>query len=171
MTPPVEEGARRPTLLLGLGNDILTDDAVGLLAARRVRELTGDRADYVEACVATIDLLLVISGYERVVVVDALVSPDLPPGSRVHAAADDLPQGFGYRSFHTLGFASMVEIGNQLGMDMPAEIEVHGLVVEDPRSFGEQVTPAVASAWPDWAEEIARVEFGWTAPSDDPRGR
>lgn len=154
------EDRRGDTLLLGLGNDILTDDAVGLLAARRVAELVGDRVDFAEACVATIDLLSMISGYRRVVVVDALMSPDLPPCTRVRAGADDLPKGFGYRSFHTLPFRDMVELGRSLGMAVPKEIVVHGLVVVDPGTFGDMPTPQVDAAWRDWAQEIARVEFG-----------
>jgi hypothetical protein len=33
-------------------------------------------------------------------------------------------------------------------------------VVDDPATFGEEPTPAVAAAWPDWADEIAQTEFG-----------
>jgi len=150
---------RGTTLLLGMGNDILTDDAVGLLASRRVAESVGDRVDYAETCVATIDLLPLLSGYRRVVVVDALVSSDLPPGTRVRAMAEDLPKGFGYRSFHTLPFRDMLEIGRRLEMDLPEEIVVHGLVVEDPSTFGEMPTPDVESAWRSWADEIAQMEF------------
>ena len=89
-----------------------------------------------------------------------MMAPHLEPGSRVRADAGDLPKGFGYRSFHTLPFADMVDMGERLGMPMPDEIIVHGLAVEDPATFGETPTPVVAAAWPDWAEEIARVEFG-----------
>jgi len=161
--PPGEEG-QGDTLLLGLGNDILTDDAVGLLAARRVAELVGERVDFIETCVATVDLITVISGYRRVVVVDALVSADLPPGSRVRAMAEELPKGFGYRSFHTLPFSEMLEIGRRLEMDLPEEIIVHGLVVDDPSTFGEKPTPAVESAWRGWADEIAQMEFDQALP-------
>ena len=111
--------AADPTLVLGLGNDILSDDGVGLLAARRVAELVGDLANVAEACVATIDLLALISGYDRVVIIDSFLSPDLPPGTPVRVTPDDLPEGFGYRSFHTLTFREMLDIGNWLGPPVP----------------------------------------------------
>ncbi len=63
------------TLVLGLGNEILSDDGVGILAARRVRELVGDDVHVAEACVATIDLLSLMSGYDRVVIIDSFLSP------------------------------------------------------------------------------------------------
>jgi hydrogenase maturation protease len=102
--PAAQEDRARRTLVLGLGNEILCDDGVGLLAARRVADRLGGRVDHAEACVATLDLLPVIAGYRRVVVVDAYVSPTDPPGHAVRGTPETLPRGFGYRSFHTMPF-------------------------------------------------------------------
>jgi len=77
----------RRELVLGLGNELLSDDAVGLLAARRVAELAGARVDHAEACVATLDLLPVIAGYDRLIVVDAFLSGVEPPGGAIHSGA------------------------------------------------------------------------------------
>lgn len=148
------------TLVLGLGNDILSDDGVGLHAVRRVGELIGDLADVVEASIATIDLLPLMSDYDRVVIIDAFLSPDLPPGTPVRATAKDLPKGFGYRSFHTLTFGEVMELGEWLGVAMPSEVVIHGLAVEETTTFGESFSPPVAEAWEGWAEQIARREFG-----------
>ena len=147
------------TLVLGLGNEVLGDDRVGLVAARRVAELAGGRADLAEACVATIDLLGVMAGYERVIVVDAYLSPKDPPGTAVRATPGDLPAGFGYRSFHTLPFREMLDLGRRLGLPVPREVVIHGLCVADPSTFGETLTPPVEAAWPGWAAAIAETEF------------
>lgn len=147
------------TLILGLGNEVLRDDRVGLVAARRVAELAGGRADLAEACVATIDLLSLMAGYERVIVVDAYLSPTDPPGTALRATPDDLPAGFGYRSFHTLPFREMLDLGRRLGLPVPREVVIHGLSVADPATFGETLTPAVEAAWPSWAAAIA-AELG-----------
>ena len=117
--------------------------------------------DVAEACVATIDLLSLISGYDRVVIIDSFVSPELAPGTAVRAVPDDLPQGFGYRSFHSLTFREVVEIGEWLGLPIPSDIVIHGLAVDQTNTFGEEFSPNVAEAWESWAEEIARCEFGF----------
>ncbi len=149
------------TLVLGLGNEMLSDDGVGLQAVRRVGEIVGDRVDVAEACVATIDLLSVMNGYDRVVIVDSFVSPELAPGTAVRAVPDDLPQGFGYRSFHSLTFREVVEIGEWLGLSIPSDIVIHGLAVAQTTTFGEDFSPQVAEVWESWAEDIARCEFGF----------
>ena len=148
------------TLVLGLGNEILRDDAVGLRAARRVAEKAGEGATLALACAANIDLLPVMAGYDRVVVVDAYRSPTAVAGTPLHCAADELPAGFGYRSPHTLPFREMVALGRRLGLPMPSEISVHGLCVDDVFTFGEAFTPAVERAWGPWADQIAELEFG-----------
>jgi len=150
----------RSTLILGLGNDLLMDDGVGLRAARRVAELVGDRADLVEACLASVDLLPIINGYDRVIVVDAFYSPDFPPGMSVRAAPKDLPRGFGYRSLHTMPFQEMLELGETLELEMPREVVIHGLAVAEASTFGETFTPAVDRSWSQWAASIAAREFG-----------
>jgi hydrogenase maturation protease len=150
----------RSTLILGLGNDVLMDDGVGLRAARRVAELVGDRADFVEACMASIDLLPIISGYERVIIVDAFRSPDFPPGTSVRAAPEDLPRGFGYRSLHTMPFQEMLDLGETLELEMPREVVIHGLAVAEASTFGETFTPEVGRSWLHWAASIAVREFG-----------
>lgn len=152
------------TLILGLGNDILSDDGVGLRAARRVAELVGNRATLTEACVATIDLLPLMSGYDRVVIIDGFLSPDVPAGSTIRATPEDLPAGFGYRSFHTLTFREVLEIGEWLGLPMPGDVIICGLSVSDVSTFGEDFSPEVSGSWECWAEEIARAEFGVSVP-------
>ena len=161
-----QPGAADRTLVLGLGNDILSDDGVGLQAARRVGELIGDLADVAETSIATIDLLSMMSGYDRVVIVDAFLSRDLPAGTQVRATPEDLPKGFGYRSFHTLTFGEVMELGEWLGVAMPSEVVIHGLAVDETTTFGEDFSPPVAEAWEGWAEQIAHREFG----RDRPRG-
>ena len=148
------------TLVLGLGNELLRDDGVGLAAARRVAEMIGERADHARACVANLDLLAMVKGYDRVVVIDAYLSESDPVGTRVHATPDDLPRGFGYRSFHTLPFRALLDLGHTVGWPMPREVSIHGLCVEETTTFGEEFTPAVERAWRTWAEEIATEEFG-----------
>lgn len=156
----VQPAATDRTLVLGLGNDILSDDGVGLQAARRLGELIGDLADVAEASIATIDLLSIMSGYDRVLIVDAFLSRDLPAGTQVRATPEDLPRGFGYRSFHTLTFGEVMELGAWLGVSMPGEVVIHGLSVHQTDTFGEVFSPEVEQVWEGWAEEIACTEFG-----------
>ena len=61
-------------LVLGLGNDILGDEAVGLLAARRLRALLPESVDVVESGGGGLDLLDVLEGYDRAILLDSILT-------------------------------------------------------------------------------------------------
>ena len=85
---------RRPRILvLGLGNDILGDDAVGLLAARRLRALLPESVDVVESRGAGLDLLDLLEGYDRALLLDAIMTGKHPPGTILEFSADDFREG------------------------------------------------------------------------------
>jgi len=64
------------TLIIGLGNSLLRDDAVGLRVARQVRAALSGREDIEvaeEAC-GGLRLMERMIGFDRVIVVDAMRS-------------------------------------------------------------------------------------------------
>ena len=95
-----------------------------------------------------------MAGYDRVLVLDGLIDSSVPPGTAVRASVDDLPTGFGYRSFHTLPLGDAIEFGRELGLPMPETIVFHGLTVADPTTFGEGLSPEVGAAWRTWSDRI-----------------
>ncbi|MBD3173715.1 MAG: hydrogenase maturation protease [Armatimonadia bacterium] len=136
------------TLILGLGNDILRDDRVGLLAARELAKDSALRADIEEACLCNLDLLPILDGYDRAVVLDAIWGEAWEAGQVYRYAPSELPHTFGYRSPHTIDFPEMLEIGRQMGFHMPADVLILTLGVEDPFSFGEELSPSVEEGLP-----------------------
>ena len=91
-------------LLLGLGNDILTDDAVGLNVIRHLREpLAVDaRIEVCETMEMGLALLDFIVGYRAVVIVDSIQTGQAPAGTILEVDADGLKQITG-RTPHFLG--------------------------------------------------------------------
>ena len=69
-------------VILGLGNDLFTDDAVGLRVARDVRSRLGPdtRIDVHETTETGLALLDFIVGYDSVVIVDAIQTGEQLPG-------------------------------------------------------------------------------------------
>ena len=72
-----------PTLLLGLGNDILRDDAVGLVAARLLRGEFQDEVEIVESAGAGLELLDLLEGHKRALLLDAVLTGEHPPGTEL----------------------------------------------------------------------------------------
>ena len=138
------------TLVLGMGNPILSDDGVGLLVADRLRE--SPRPQDVEVALSEVGglrLLELVRGFTRVIIIDALRSPaesGRHPGEVHRYEAKDFKGGHRYGSAHSIGLDTALEIGHKLGYDMPGEVTVFAIEAEDVETFGEELSPPVAAA-------------------------
>jgi hydrogenase maturation protease len=144
-------------LLVGLGTAHRGDDAVGHQVARRVADLDPPGVDVREVDDPS-DLLDVWEGFDRVVVVDAMVS-GRPPGSVVTLEVTDAPLPAGSWAAggtHALGLAAAVELSRALGR-LPGRLWVVG-VEAGTTAPGAAPSGAVAAAVePAAAEALAAL--------------
>ena len=138
------------TLVLGMGNPILSDDGVGLLVAERLRGAPLPAGVEVQQSeVAGLRLLELVRGFTRVIIIDALKSPaevGRAPGEIVRYEAKDFKGGQRYGSAHSIGLGTVLELGDRLGCDMPREVVVYAIEAVDVETFGEELSPPVAAA-------------------------
>ena len=148
------------TVVLGLGNPVLSDDAVGLKVIERFRELIAERplqeVDISCSMRGGLDLLDLLSGYARAVIVDALTLPEPDPG-RVHE--------LGLASFagmarlvgsHDISLSQAFQLAERLSVAMPSEVIIFGVEAAEVHEFSEELTPAVAGV----VEPLARQIYG-----------
>jgi hydrogenase maturation protease len=147
--PEAPPSPRSPLLLLGLGNDILTDDAIGLRVVHELRrELTGHPCiDFRETTEMGLALLDFITGYRTVVIVDSIQTGKAPPGFLHELDAAALTQLTG-RTPHFLGVSETLALGRKLGLPMPEQVRIFAVEVEDPFTLGTALTPALQTALP-----------------------
>ena len=145
-------------LVLGLGNPILTDDGIGVYVVREVAaRLTGVArsagacVEFQEAAVGGLRLLEVIAGYNRLILVDAILTPNGAPGQIHRLTPDDLRTSLHAGSTHDLSFQGALAWGRRMGMALPPDeaITIIAVEAEDVLTFGEALTPAVMAALPD----------------------
>lgn len=145
------------TLVIGLGNPILTDDGVGIYAARMVREaLPADtEIDVIEVSVGGLTLMEAMVGYERVILIDALWIPDGQVGEVVCFDAGDLPDTLNTSSAHDVDLPTALEVGERLGASLPTleHIQIVAVQIQDVLTFSESPTPPVVEAIPKAAAE------------------
>ena len=147
---------KKKVLLLGLGNDILTDDAIGLHVVRRLQgQLAGYPAiDIRETTEMGLALLDYIVGYSAVVIVDSIQTGREAPGFVHELDTAALSQLTG-RTPHFLGVSETLALGRQLGLAMPERVKIFAVEVEDPFTLGTALGPALEAALPRILERIA----------------
>jgi hydrogenase maturation protease len=152
---------RGTTLLLGLGNDLLSDDAVGLRVAAALREPLAGQPEITISQSAEMGLALLdlVSGFERLVLVDAIQTGRAPPGYVHDLNGDELP-GFSAISPHFVGIAEMLALGRELGMPMPTQIRIFAIEVQDPFTMATHLTPVLERALPGVTRDILAAVLG-----------
>ena len=131
--------------VIGVGNDLRGDDAVGLEVARALAGDAGPALRIVECAGEPISMLAAWEGCSRAIVVDATQSGALPGViHRIDAAAGPLPAFLSRSSTHLLGIAEAIELARALGR-LPEETIVYGI---EGSTFdtGAPVSDAVADA-------------------------
>lgn len=133
------------TIIIGLGNPILSDDSVGIHAARRLHEVLKDRKDVevVEAYAGGLRLLDALAGHDRAIIIDAM-QIGAPAGTVRRFDISELPKTRNLASTHDTDLPTAVEAGRKLGMKLPEETIIFGIEAEEVVNFGEKLTPAVA---------------------------
>lgn len=159
--------SRPSTVILGLGNSILSDDAVGILAAREAGKLLEGCEDVViaENERGGMDVLDEIGPYERAVLVDGIKTGRKPPGTIFLLSAREFIPTRRLSGFHDLDLSTALELARRLGLPVPEEIIVLAVEINDDVNFGEKCSPEVAAAISKAAAVATAKALGRTIPA------
>ena len=146
-----------PTLIIGIGNELRGDDAVGIEIARTLSATPSTEWDVCETSDDALTLMETWRGRERVVIVDATQAAGAPGKiTRLDPSEGPLNQIMNDVSSHGLGLGHSLELARSLAK-LPKHCVV--FVVEGfDFSMGTGLSPEVKRAIPH-AVELVRQEL------------
>ena len=138
------------TLVVGIGNLLASDDAAGVRVAEQVRERLGsiEETEVVDGSLSGLGLIELMSGYERVIVIDSIQTGDGRPGTIHRMSESDLPAGRSPAILHDMSLRAALDLGRRLGLDMPRDVILYAIEAEDLATFCDECTPEVKKAIP-----------------------
>jgi hydrogenase maturation protease len=155
MSPGREQNMN--TLVLGIGNPILSDDAVGIKIAQLLEvekpELTVEQTN--EAAIALLEL---ITDYDKLIIIDSIKTERGKAGELYKLRLEDFKPNKGFPSSHGMDIATAFEVGRSLGCRMPQAVSIYAVEVEDNENFSEQCTPEVTERIPSLVSQIIDEE-------------
>ncbi len=152
------------TLVVGLGNPILTDDGIGVIVAYKVEQALGlldlDSVTVTEASVGGLRLMELMVGFDRVILIDAILSSNgAKPGTIQFMSLEDLrdisPTQHSTCA-HDTSLITALELGKHLGLHLPDDIIIYAVEVANVDDFSDQPTPIVAQAVPKVTELVLK---------------
>ncbi|MFO8110283.1 MAG: hydrogenase maturation protease [Thermoplasmata archaeon] len=141
------------TILIGLGNPLLTDDAIGIRAAESLAG-EGLDVDVEEASVGGMELVEMMLGYQRAIIVDSILTGNNEIGTVNRITPDDFKESRNVSNLHSVDFMQALKLWSTAGDVIPKDIVIYVVEVDDVYTFSESMTPAVEEAL---SEVVRRV--------------
>jgi hydrogenase maturation protease len=140
-------------LIIGIGNPYRSDDAAGVLAARRLKDAGLDSSTVMEHSGEGASLMEAWKGRAAVILIDA-VSSGSPPGTihRLEPPRQPLPARMFQSSTHAFSLPQAIEMARALN-ELPPRLIVFGI---EGRNFqaGTALSPEVSGALPELARRV-----------------
>jgi hydrogenase maturation protease len=144
MEPSIGNESAR-TRLLGLGNEILADDAFGILVAREIERRIPRQIDVVCSSAAGFNLMEDMLGVSRLIVVDTIVTGAAKPGTLYVLSVDQIGVSACVAP-HFLGLAEVLAVGRRLRLNVPETTVLIAAEAADCATIGGAMHPDVRSA-------------------------
>ena len=146
------------TVVLGLGNPVLSDDGVGLAVAAEIKRLLAEApvrgVDVLASTRAGFELIDILRGYACAIIVDCIVLPDPQPGRVCRLTLDEVSGCARLVNAHEMSVGTTFRLAEQMGIPMPAEVGIIAVEAGDTSTIAEGLTPAVQATVGPLAREI-----------------
>ena len=146
------------TIVIGVGNPILGDDGIGLHIVRELKDILEDPAVVIEeAFTGGLNLLDLIVGYDRAVIVDAISMDDREIGEVMVLDARKMQSAHSMNP-HDVSFPEALELAEKMGeKKIPGEITIVAVNIAKDYEFSEDLSDAVRMSVPLALDEINRL--------------
>ena len=130
------------TIVLGVGNQILGDDGVGVHVVNELKKhIKSPDITIDEATTGGMNLLDLILGFDRAFIIDALLSSSDGVGTVKKLTPE---QGSLHLfSSHGLHFFELLMLGRELQYKVPEIGGIYGIVINKECSFGTALSPEI----------------------------
>ncbi len=141
------------TIVLGVGNPILSDDGVGIHVANQLKQKINDPNIAIDAALTGgMNLLDLILGYDKAIIIDAVIDNGeegevkIIPLSNFSTMHSCNP--------HDVSLTEAIQMAEKLGETrIPKEIIIVGIMMKKlPCEFGEKLSEKIATAVPKAVE-------------------
>lgn len=147
-------------LVLGLGNELFTDEGVGVAAARQLAEEGLAGVEITDGGTLGLSLLPLVEGRDALLVLDALVDDHHSPGEIVVIEGDELRREARLLySAHQLGVSEILAAADLVG-STPERVAAVGMVPASVET-GYGLSEVARSALPAMVQTARRILATW----------
>jgi len=138
------------TIILGVGNQILGNDGVGIHVTNSLKKHVKDPNITIDdAVTGGMNLLELILGYDKAIIIDAVKMENGEDGEVKKILLNDFSTMHSCNP-HDVSLIEAIEVAKKMGENrIPKEIIIIGITMKQiPCEFGEKLSPKIAAALP-----------------------
>ena len=142
-------------LILGIGNDILTDDAIGPKLVKDLeKDLNQQNISFLTAAAGGLEILEMIKDFQQVVIIDAIKTRDGIPGTVYYLSPGNFKETLHISSFHDVSFLTGLELAKKLEIPIPARIDIIAIEIVEDLTFSNEFSEDISAKYDDIYREI-----------------
>ncbi|UJG40506.1 MAG: hydrogenase maturation protease [Candidatus Heimdallarchaeum aukensis] len=145
--------------IIGLGNPIVGDDAVGIRVLDYIKEnktLPSFVDIMVDVSLSGIGLVELFRGYDKVIIIDSMQSNQFEPGTVLRLNPDQFVSALHVSDYHNMDFFTAYEFGKEIYDDLPPneQIVILGIEINYITEFSDQLSPEIKSKFDDIVNDV-----------------
>jgi hydrogenase maturation protease len=148
----------KKTLVLGIGNEILSDDGIGPRLVRNLSEMIDDpNVNFKTAFCGGLEIMEYIRGYEKVIIIDSIYTRKGKPGNVYCFTPSDFRETSNLSNLHDVNFITALHLGDILELNIPSDLHIIAVEIIEDREFSEKLTPLLSMRYPEILEEVTAL--------------
>ncbi|MCI0473261.1 MAG: hydrogenase maturation protease [Ignavibacteria bacterium] len=144
------------TLVLGMGNTLLNDDAVGIITVRHLHTFFKNTPgiDFCETSWGGFKIIDLMRGYEYVIIIDSIKTGKYPAGHIHHLKTSDLLHTLRLNSYHDINFITALKLADLLNDKIPQHIDIIAVEIEDNLTITENLSEEIKGSICNCSERV-----------------
>jgi hydrogenase maturation protease len=144
-------------LILGIGNEILTDDGIGpKLVIKLQKALNHQHISFLTAATGGLEILEMIKDYAKVIIIDAIKTKNGIPGSIYYLTPANFTETLHISSFHDVSFLTALSLAEKLNMPVPTQINIIAIEIVEDLTFSDEFSPAIKEKYDNIYQEVLK---------------
>jgi hydrogenase maturation protease len=147
------------TLILYMGNPIVRNDQVGLIAGSQIAASYSKQAgvEAREFSGSPLDLVSDVQGYDRLILIDSVYTGQRPIGSVTVFGEEEIIAGGGDVYLHGMNLSEALKLCRRMQLPFPKQLHLIGIEAGVIYEFDENLSVELREELPGIISEVLRV--------------
>ncbi|MCK5209403.1 MAG: hydrogenase maturation protease [Cyclobacteriaceae bacterium] len=152
------EDKKHSKLILGIGNDILTDDGIGPKLVQELQKaMDHTKVTFHTAAIGGLEIIEMIRGYERAIIIDGIKTKDGVPGTIYKLTPANFKETLHLSSFHDVSFLTALDLAEKMEIPIPYQIDIIAIEIVEDLTFSNEFSPSIAGNYKQIFEDVLEI--------------